>query len=499
MKLPHLTASMLAAVVLLALPATASAQKQKCEGLKPKGGKWVASGELYLDRARKNARPEEKRKLYRQAVDILSEGFDRQTENPKNFMLAGQAFVGLGDLQAAHEVWLKAEEMWSCYLAKIDTLRFRAWVMAFNRAVRSSNSGDAEKAFQEYQDAYTIYPKQPQPLIQIAGYYANKAQVAETSEEHAELSQQAIDFYRRALKAIDVTERLGPEDKARYSQAATFNLAQLLAFEERYEEASQAYHAFLESEPDHVDARSNAAVVLTLAADQLEEEAESTDDGPQEQELVARAEQLNSAANEHYARLLARDDLEADDYQNIGAGLTRSGKDAEATVAFGKALQLEPYRTNSLESLAMGLYGLQNWDSLAVVARTLVERYPLNLNNLALLANAYRELEQSEKALEVLERREALALEVLSLETLADEGSFSLSGVLHNYKLDPGVAVELQFDFYDDTGELVATTRVTVDTPPQGAEASFEVVADAEVAPSGFSYRLADSAQASGG
>ena len=129
-----------------------------------------------------------------------------------------------------------------------------------------------------------------------------------------------------------------------------------------------------------------------------------------------------------------------------------------------------------------------------------MERYPLNLNNLALLANAYRELEQSERALEVLERREALALEVLSLETLADdEGSFSLSGVLHNHKLDPGVAVELQFDFYDDAGELVATTRVTVDTPPQGAEASFEVVADAEVVPSGFSYRLDDSAQASGG
>ncbi len=164
MKLRYLIASTLAAVVLLALPATASAQKQKCEGLKPKGGKWVSSAELYLDRARKNARPDDKRKLYRQAVDILSEGFERQPENPKNFMLAGQAFIGLGDLQAAHEVWLKAEEMWSCYVAKIDTLRFRAWVMTFNRAVRYSNSGDAEKAFEGYQDAYTIYPKQPQPL-----------------------------------------------------------------------------------------------------------------------------------------------------------------------------------------------------------------------------------------------------------------------------------------------------------------------------------------------
>ena len=336
-------------------------------------------------------------------------------------------------------------------------------------------------------------------MIQIAGYYMNKAQLAETAEERTELNQKAIGYFRQALQAIELTERLRPEDKTRYAQEATLFIGQLLAFEELYEEAARAYQAFLEREPDHVDARSNAAVVLTLAADQLEEQAESTDDGPQKQELLARAEQLSSAASEHYAHLLARDDLDADDYQNVGAGLSRVGKDAEATVAFTKALELGPYRANSLESLAMGLYGLQNYDSLAIVARTLVERYPLNLNNLALLANAYRELEQSESALEVLERREALALEVLSLETLADEGSFSLSGVLHNHKLDPGVAVELQFDFYDDAGELVATTRVTVDTPPQGAEASFEVVADAEVAPSGFSYRLADSAQASGG
>ncbi len=217
MNLGHLTTSTLVAVVLLALPATASAQKQKCEGLKPRGGKWVASGELYLDFAQRNARPDEKRKLYRQAVDILSEGFERQPKNPKNFMLAGQAFVGLGDLQAAHEAWLKAEDMWSCYVATIDTLRFRAWGRAFNRGVRYSNSGDVEKAFEAYQDAYTIYPKQPQPLIQMAGYYANKAQVAATSEEHTELSHQAMDFYRRALEAIDLTDRLRPEDKARYS------------------------------------------------------------------------------------------------------------------------------------------------------------------------------------------------------------------------------------------------------------------------------------------
>ncbi len=54
MRMSRLTLAALAAGValtILGLP-EAAAQEEQCVGTPPKGGKWVASGELYLNRAR---------------------------------------------------------------------------------------------------------------------------------------------------------------------------------------------------------------------------------------------------------------------------------------------------------------------------------------------------------------------------------------------------------------------------------------------------------------
>jgi tetratricopeptide (TPR) repeat protein len=479
----------MATVALVALPAAAWAQ-EGCVGDSPKGGMYATSAELYLTKARQNPDPEDKAELYRQAIDVLRDGFERQPDNPRNYEMAGQAFVGLNQYAAADSAYTKALEMWSCYAARIDTLRFNAWVPAFNRAVGYAQQGNVEAALRDYQNAWTIYKELPQPILQIGTIYAQQALTAESADQREELQEKAIEAYRVAADVLAQRPvRLSEAQQQEYARAATFNLAQLLAFEERFEEAAQAYMAFLEQEPDNVDAMSNAAVVLTRAAGQADDEAQDMEDGPEKEHLVAKADSLRGIADGYYDELLAREDLEPGDYHNIGLGLLQIGGYDEAMIAFQKALDIQPYRMNSLEQLARVLFSAQRYDSLAVVAKTLVDRYPLSLDNLALLANAYREIEDVDNALVTLERREALPCEITDLNLDSEDGAYTLSGYLVNLNLAPETPVELQFDFYNDFGEVVASETVTVPMPAQQASVGFEVVSESDADITGFSYK----------
>lgn len=492
MKLRRHIQSAIVAVLFGVGPLTtlSSARAQDCEGDKPRGGKWVASGELYLDRARRNTKPEDRMRNFRDAVNILEEGFVEQPDNPRNYLMAGDAYVGIGDYTAADSAWTRAAAMWSCYGGAVDSARYTAWVQAYNRGARYSNdANDMERALKQFRDAWTVYKKLPQPQISIGNYYAQQAAVAETPEAQAEARAKAIESFRLALEAIERSTRLQAANRSEYHRTTTFNLAQLLAFEERYDEAVAAYDEFLAAEPDNVTAKSNAAVTATLAADQYADRADETEDAEQKEALLAKADEYTQIAQTHYADLLSRDDLEADEYHNIGAGLSRLDQNDEALAAFKKALELEPYRASTLERIALTYYAMQAYDTLVSIAGQLVERYPLSMNNLAILANAYRELERSEDALAILERRESLELELLNLELSAEEGVYTVRGYLHNISLAPGSEVGLEFSFYDDVGELAASAAVTVTAPEQGTQGAFEVSAESSSLISGFTYK----------
>lgn len=496
MSLSRMTALAGGATLLAILTLPEIGVAQDCEGKKPRGGTWATSAELYLQKARENPRPEEKQRRYHQALDVLFEGFEKQPDNPRNYELAGRAFAGLGDYAGADSVWTKAESMWTCYSGTIDTLRYNAWVRAFNSGVQYSNAGDTEKALASYEEAYQVYKELPQPLLQMGALFANEAIAAADAEAQQAAQDKAIEAYRRALQIMeDPSDRLRDSERQEYSRAATFNMAQMLAFQDRFEEAAEAYDAFLKEDPENVDALTNAAVVLTRAAQQADSEAEALEEGAQKTALLEEAEVFRSKAKDYYAKLTARDDLTADEYHNVGLGLNTIGMNEEAASAFTKALDVQPYRPGSLAQLAFAMFSLQNYDSLRVVASKLVERYPLNKNNLALLANAYRELEQPEKALEVLEKHEVMAVEIQDLSIAAGEGTYTLTGYIHNISMEPGAQLELQFDFHADDGEVVASETAGITLPETGAEAQFTVTTESAAAISGVTYRRAGMAE----
>ncbi|UCC49695.1 MAG: tetratricopeptide repeat protein [Gemmatimonadota bacterium] len=483
-----------AVLALYILPADALAQRQRCTGERPRGGRWVSSGELYLDRARRNPRLDEKRNLYQQALDVLVEGFVEQPDNPRNYVLAGRAYEGLGDYVGADSVWRKAEEMWSCYHALVDTLRHTAWTRVFNSAIGYFRQGEIERALTLYQAAWTVYDRMPQPMLQIGGIYARQAaEPGVDLDTRSELQGKAIESFQTALAALDRSERLSPEDRQQAARSGAFNLAQVLALQGRYEEAAAAYERFLAEEPDNVAAITNVAVVLTRAARQLASQADMLEEGTEKEALLTKSDSLESVASQYYDQLLAREDLAADDYHNVGIGLSQIGLHTQAAEAFNKALELQPYRANSLENLGLALFYGQQYDTLVRVAQKLVERYPLSENNLNLLASAYRDLNDTQNALEILERRSELTVDLpdQQLELEAADGTFAMNGSLRNINVEPGSSVELLFDFYDDAGELVASAPVSVVAPEQGASTSFSVSVESAVAISGFTYKPA--------
>lgn len=484
------TVGVIAAVAVLLCPGVAPAQEKECTGSEPGGGRWATSAELYLDRARENPDPETKRERYRQALEQSLEGTVEQPDNPRNYKMAGEAYIGLNDYASADSMWMTAVKMWSCYSAQIDTLRYRAWVTSFNSAVRYSQSGDLEKAEGAYQQAWTIYKKLPQPQLQLGGIYAQEALSAETEEARAKYQKQAIEAYQAAVEAMGrAGDRLNEEQRQTYGRAAAFNLAQLLAFEERYEEAAEAYAQFLEQEPGNIDALQNAAVVVTRAARKAASEASDLEEGPEKEALLEKAETFQAKAQAYYDELLAREDLEAEDYHNIGLGLMQTGRQEQAIEAFEMALDLQPYRHNSLEQLAMAYFQSGQFTPLREAAEKLVQRYPLNLNNLALLANAYREAEEADNALTILERRENLPVEVTDLRLETEEGVHTVSGYVQNLKGEPSTPLDLEFDFFNDAGQVVATETVTVTLPEQGTQTGFEVATESAAIISGFTYK----------
>lgn len=492
-----LSVGVLAALALLLGPGGAVAQdNKKCTGKEPGGGRWATSAELYLQKARENPDPETKRERYRQALEQSLEGTVEQPDNPRNYKMAGEAYVGLNDYVAADSMWNAAVQMWSCYGAQIDTLRYRAWVGSFNSGVRYSQSGDLEKAQQSYQQAWTIFKKLPQPQLQLGGIYAQEALSADTEEKRQEYQQKAIDAYQAAVDAMGrASDRLNQEQLHTYRRAASFNLAQLLAFEERYEESAEAYQEFLAQEPGNIDALENAAVVLTRAAQKAASEAAELEDGPDKQALLEKADAFQAEAQAYYDQLLAREDLEAEDYHNVGLGLMQTGRQEQAIQAFEMALDLQPYRHNSLEQLAMAYFQSQKYDALKGAAEKLVQRYPLSLNNLALLANAYREAEDADNALATLERREELPIEVTDLQLNSEEGVYTINGYVQNIKGEAGTPLELRFDFYNDAGQVVATETVTVTLPEQGVQTGFDVATESAALISGFTYQRAGEGQ----
>ncbi|UCC84139.1 MAG: hypothetical protein JSW46_04190, partial [Gemmatimonadota bacterium] len=267
------------------------------------------------------------------------------------------------------------------------------------------------------------------------------------------------------------------------------NLAQKQAYQGELVEAAELYRLFLEDFPGDSEARSRLASLLAARVSEIGELLQRSEDEAQRETLQAEADSLRRRAMSEYNALLSADDSDrsADQHHDVGIGLYRLDLYEDAARLFGKALELEPYRPQSLKLLGNCLFLAERYDTLVVVGEKLVERYGYNVDNLALLAHGYRGVGDSERALEVLERREALPFQLTELNL----GGGVASGAVENNSLEPGTTIEVEFIFYDSAGNAVGTGQLSEAAPEQGGWMWFQVAPETPVAGvSGFTYRV---------
>jgi tetratricopeptide (TPR) repeat protein len=446
----------------------------------------------YIERARDEDDPQDKRGYYNYALRQLREGIEAEPDNPNYYLMAGQLSLEVGDHLGADTLWDRAACLWQPYVVRINGLRAVEWSNLIEQANELLSAGETETAVDLFAKAYTIDDREPHTVFHVASYNVQMAQTAEDDSLRQVYMEKAAWGFREALAATGRSESLTEEQRGEFYWTASTNLAQILAFEGRMLEAAAVYEELLGLYPDNADARSGLAQYLAMHVVALRDSAESVEDEAAKEALLAETTGIEERVLEQYSALLAMEgvDLGAEEYHEMGIGLYELGSYGEATVAFNRALDLEPYRPQSLEYLCHSLYQAERYDSLLVVAEQLVGRYPSNADFLVLLAHAWRGNDDSERALAALQLRESLPFQVAPVSL---QGG-AIFGQLQNLGLEPGTSIVVEFDFYDSFGSVVGTGTLEIPAPPREEAVPFRVAPDDGLIPgvTGFTYRVVE-------
>lgn len=396
---------------------------------------------------------------FEQALASAQEGIAADSANPIHYYLAGQAYVGLGDYDAADRMFDRAEEIYPAYELDVEPEREQAWGIAFNEGVEAYNAGDMEGAAEAWARANRIYDVRPES-------YMNLAIIRAQNQDY----DAAIEAYQGGLAALDrvpATRELEPEEVAERDEArATMRtgLAELLIFRERFEEAETLFRQQLESDPDNPALLSQLAVAL------------------------ARQGRDDEAA-EIYTRVLAQPDLTTGDLFNVGVSLFNAQAYDRAAEAFQRVTQAQPNSRDAWYNYANSIYALERFDELVPIAERLVELDPLNENSALILARALRETGENQRALAELQRNAASPVHLQQLEMRPREDGTRVTGVVVGNTASAGTPIQIRFHFFGDAGELGSET-VTVTAPATDEQTSFEVQHSGEGTATHYSYEL---------
>ncbi len=473
-------------LMALLTPALASAQR-------PGNTMHTNSAQLYLARAVESNRPEEKAKLFEQALNAAQQGVQAAAGNSKTWFVLGSVHAAMGNALAADSAFDKAEELWPDYKKETEEERLRAYVHASNAGVQAIQANDLAKAIELLEGAAAVYDKRPTALLNLGSVYAR--------QNNAEGAARA---YRAALDVLRGPARQGlsaEEEKqwAEWEEAVSLNLAQILAMTGKEEEAAAAYEEYLKGNPENSLVMSNLAVVYSRMG--------KTED-----------------AKRIYNQLLSKD-LSAEDFFRVGIGLRRAQQNEQAAEAFRKSLAKNPHAQEAYFNLAYTLWEMIQpledqrakatgaaktelgnklrpmYEELLQNATKSREMDPTNRNMLALMQRAYRGLadletstaKQNEWKLKVpplIEAYDAIKFEVANVTVNTDEGKTTVEGKVINVKGTKGEPLKFRFSLIDETGAEMGAQDVTVTAPEVEAETDFKVEFTTAKAPAGWKYSV---------
>jgi len=471
---------------MLVAPVAAQAQK-------PSATLQTRSAELYLASAAKTQHPDERAKFLKKALDVSLEGIQKDPGNPKTWFTLGEVYVLQMDPVGADSAFDKAESIYPAYTKDTEAERLRLYVSTFNAGVTALQQNNTAEAIKNLEAADMIYGKKPTAMLNLGNLYAKSNNL-----------DKAAAAYRRSLEIMRGPERKGlsPADEkqwAAWEEAASFNLAQILAIADKNEEAAAAYVDFIARNPSNVTAKSNLAVVYTRMGKTAE-------------------------AQKVYQDLLSQD-LNDEDYFAVGVGLFRANQYDAAVNAFRKSIAKNPALRDAYYNLAQAIYSQVSaledergkakiaeqkafdvklkpmYEELQAAAEKAREFDPNNRNVLALLARAYRgmadvvdpkaAMEWKNKTLAVMTAHQDMPFEIVDVSVTNENGEATLKGNLVNLKGTAGAPVKLVVSFLGKDGAVLGTQEVTVTAPKTEEQVEFKASLKTATVPGGWKYEVA--------
>jgi len=408
-----------------------------------KGNQHTRGADVELSYAARRDDPQPKEKRFARAIEKLEPILTDDDPLPRAYLLAGQAYLGLRDYAGADSMLTKLSISDPACTDLANEMRFNAWVPLYNRGISSLRAGEQDQALDAFLQANVIY-SDARSLTNAANIYQQRGDDAT-----------AMELYARALNSG------GEPDMVR---AASINLAELLRADGRGDEALAIYSEYAIANPDDVLGMLNYAIALMDSGD-------------------------TEAAEQMFGELLQRDDLSFRQWSQVGIGLYRAEDFSQAAQAFQYAYELNPLNKETLENLANTYYQSEQYEALLPLADQLVELYPYESVNYNLLANAHRELDDSDAALAVLQKRDGLEFEFLRSQLASvSDGVYSVEGQVMNKSAAAGSEVIVPVSLLDEEGQVVITEELMLTLPAAGEATSFLLQFQSEEPVAGFQY-----------
>lgn len=425
------------------------------QGESPRQNEMTRAAASELDRASEAETDATARPAYEAALEAAEAAIQTDDTNPLPYYQAGQAQIGLGNYAEADSLLSRATELRPIYELEIAPLREQTWFDLYQEAAGLIDQGDIEAARPIFEGANRMYRERPEVMVTLGQIYTQTGDY-DAALEQFETAREVIadESYREGRDSVTIAtwEEQGEQ--------LPLQIAQVLLNAQRYEEASGAIEDILEGDP------GNLVLTKTLAS------------------LYVQRDQADSAAI-LYQDLLARPDLAAEDYYEIGIGLYQMEEYEQAADAFMQAptafdrdaaemaaisLQLAHPRSDSAQVSTATL------EELREVAEQWLEIDPYSRQAHIVLAQTYSRLGNEDGAGEIARRLEGLSVVTTNLELRRDfDGGGTFVGQLMNVNAEPGQTVTVTATFVDRQGNTLGTESTTVQTPAEGQIAPFQI------------------------
>jgi len=400
---------------------------------------------------------------YRDALEDVYEAIDRDPTNPTGFLHLGVARMGLLEFAAADSAFDQAETLYPNYISDENgtgVYRENGWIDAYNEGIAQLDANNTDGALEWFSNANMLFDLRPEAYLNLGATYANASQ--------PDLS---VEAWRDAIAIIDSPDSKPKDEETRAQWVSELrpmalgNLAQILATNDRPEEAIEIYREILENDPKNDRARSGLAIALGQS-------------GQAEDALGV------------YDEILESDDASALDYFN--AGVTLYGAEAydRATIAFEKVLERAPMYRDALQNLVQTLSLSEAYEAQLPWSQKLMEMDERNYLAYQMHLRALSQLGRGDEVAPLLEAMQAMTFLVddLQLQPRGDGGR--VFGTVINKLLEEGASVTLRFHFFDDEGAELGTQDVAVPAPPVDVAQQFQLSIDTERAVMGYSYEV---------